>query len=123
MEEEIRRVVPENELGMIVSNIGISPGFSAIYTPNSAQHTAFVQVSLKEGHKVGSYEYMDRVRIGAAQRLARDRALIFNPAGLLTPSSTSDCPRRSIFKSAAQTWTEPTRRQAQLLTTCVNSRK
>src|SRR5262249_30340801 len=35
---------------------------SAIYTPNSAPHTAFVQVSLKENHKVGSYEYMNRVR-------------------------------------------------------------
>ncbi|HEX4487909.1 MAG TPA: efflux RND transporter permease subunit [Terriglobales bacterium] len=62
VEDEIRQVVPPNELGMIVSNIGISPGFSAIYTPNSAQHTAFVQVSLQEGHKVGSYEYMNRVR-------------------------------------------------------------
>jgi len=54
--------VPPNELGMIVSNIGVTPGFSAIYTPNSAEHTAFVQVSLQEAHKVGSYEYMNRVR-------------------------------------------------------------
>ena len=53
---------------MIVSNIGITPDFSAIYTSNSAPHTAFVQVSLKEGHKVGSYEYMRRVR----ERVARD---------------------------------------------------
>ncbi len=62
VEDEIRHIVPPNELGMIVSNVGITPGFAAIYTPNSAQHTAFVQVSLKEGHKVGSYEYMNRVR-------------------------------------------------------------
>ena len=47
---------------MVVSNIGITTDFSAIYTPNSAPHTAFVQVSLKEDHKVGSYEYMNRVR-------------------------------------------------------------
>jgi hydrophobic/amphiphilic exporter-1 (mainly G- bacteria), HAE1 family len=63
VEDEIRKIVPANELGMIVSNIGVTPGFSAIYTPNSAEHTAFVQVSLKEGHKVGSYEYMNRVRL------------------------------------------------------------
>ncbi len=62
VEDEVRKVVPEHELGMIVSNIGSTPDFSAIYTPNSAPHTAFVQVSLKEDHKVGSYEYMDRVR-------------------------------------------------------------
>ncbi len=62
VEDEIRQIVPPNELSMIVSNIGVTPGFSAIYTPNSAEHTAFVQVSLQEGHKVGSYEYMNRVR-------------------------------------------------------------
>src|SRR4029077_12131670 len=36
--------------------------FSSIYTSNSGQHTAFVQVSLKKEHSVGSYEYMRRVR-------------------------------------------------------------
>ncbi len=68
LEGIIRDVVPKNELQIIVSNIGVTPDFSSIYTPNSAPHTAFVQVSLKEGHKVGSYEYMRRVR----GRIARD---------------------------------------------------
>ncbi|MGB9464008.1 MAG: efflux RND transporter permease subunit [Candidatus Acidiferrum sp.] len=68
-EEIIRQVVPSNELQIIVSNIGITTDFSAIYTPNSAPHTAFVQVSLKEGHKVGSYEYMRRVREQLRQKL------------------------------------------------------
>ena len=36
---------------MIVSNIGSTPDFSAIYTTNSGMHTATVQVSLKEDHK------------------------------------------------------------------------
>ena len=62
VENDIRQVVPVKDLGMIVSNIGVTPGFSAIYTPNSAPNTAFIQVSLKEGHKVGSYDYMRRVR-------------------------------------------------------------
>jgi HAE1 family hydrophobic/amphiphilic exporter-1 len=62
VEQIIRQVVPPDELQIIVSNIGITTDFSAMYTPNSASHTAFVQVSLKEGHKVGSYEYMRRVR-------------------------------------------------------------
>ncbi len=62
VEEIVRQVVPQSDLGMIVSNIGITTDFSAIYTPNSAPHTAFVQVSLKEEHKTGSYEYMKRVR-------------------------------------------------------------
>jgi multidrug efflux pump subunit AcrB len=62
VEDIIRAEVPKNELQMIVSNIGITPDFSVIYTSNSAPHTAFVQASLREGHKVGSYEYMNRVR-------------------------------------------------------------
>jgi len=68
VEEDIRSVIPKNELQMIVSNIGITPDLSAIYTTNSAMHTAFVQVNLTEDHKVGSYEYMERVR----RRLASD---------------------------------------------------
>ena len=68
VENEIRQVVPSEDLGMIVSNIGITPDLSAIYTTNSAMDTAFVQVSLKEDHKVGSYAYMERVR----RKLASD---------------------------------------------------
>jgi multidrug efflux pump subunit AcrB len=62
VEDLIRKIVSPEDLGMIVSNIGTTPDFSAIYTTNSAMHTAFVQVSLKEDHKVGSYEYMSRVK-------------------------------------------------------------
>jgi multidrug efflux pump subunit AcrB len=82
IEEEIRTIVPRDEMGMIVSNIGITPDFSAMYTSNSGQNTAFIQVSLKEDHKVGSYEYMDRVR----KRLAQDIpevATYFQSGGLV----------------------------------------
>jgi multidrug efflux pump subunit AcrB len=82
VEEEIRKIVPPNELGMIVSNIGTTPGFSSIYTPNSASHTAFVQVSLKEGHRVGSYEYMSRVRAGLREKLP-ELAAYFQSGGLV----------------------------------------
>jgi multidrug efflux pump subunit AcrB len=62
VEDLIRKVVAPEDLKMIVSNIGTVPGFSAIYTTNSAMHTAFVQVSLNDGHKIGSYNYMTRVK-------------------------------------------------------------
>jgi multidrug efflux pump subunit AcrB len=58
----IRGIVSPHDLDMIVSNIGVNPGFSALFSPNSAMHTSFVQVSLKPGHRIGSYEYIDRVR-------------------------------------------------------------
>jgi multidrug efflux pump subunit AcrB len=81
-EDEIRKIVPPDELGMIVSNIGVTPGFSAIYTPNSAAHTAFIQVSLKEGHKVGSYEYMNRVRLALRSDLP-ELSTYFQAGGLV----------------------------------------
>jgi HAE1 family hydrophobic/amphiphilic exporter-1 len=62
VEQVVRDVVPTNDLKIIVSNIGVTPGFSSIYTPNSGPHTAFVQVGLNEGHRTSSFEYMNRVR-------------------------------------------------------------
>jgi multidrug efflux pump subunit AcrB len=62
LENIVRSVVPPNELGIIVSNIGVDPGFSAIYTTNAAMHTAFVQVGLKEGHQTHSEVYAARVK-------------------------------------------------------------
>jgi multidrug efflux pump subunit AcrB len=82
VENIVRDIVPPNELGMIVSNIGITTDFSAIYTPNSAPHTAFVQVSLKEGHKVGSYEYMAKVRRKIGQELPQ-LSTYFQSGGLV----------------------------------------
>jgi multidrug efflux pump subunit AcrB len=61
VEQLIRSTVSPEDLQMIVSNIGTTPGFSAIYSQNSAQHTAFVQVALKAEHRVGSYEYMKSI--------------------------------------------------------------
>jgi multidrug efflux pump subunit AcrB len=62
VEDMIRHTVQPEDLGMIVSNIGSVPDFSAIYTQNSGMHTATVQVSLSNDHKVGSYEYMAKVK-------------------------------------------------------------
>ena len=68
VEGDIREVIPEEDLKMIVANIGVNADLSAIYTSNSAQHTAFVQVSLKEDRKLPTFTYMNRVR----QKLASD---------------------------------------------------
>ena len=54
VEDIIRQVVPKRDLNMIVSNIGITPDLSSIYTSNSTMDTGFVQISLKEGHKTAA---------------------------------------------------------------------
>ncbi|HVX65301.1 MAG TPA: efflux RND transporter permease subunit, partial [Bryobacteraceae bacterium] len=82
LEELIRRTIPERDLKMIVSNVGVTPGFSSIYTSNSAPHTAFVQVALNEDHAVGSYEYMDRVRHRIAEEMP-ELSAYFQSGGLV----------------------------------------
>jgi multidrug efflux pump subunit AcrB len=68
VEKIIREEVKPGDLDMIVSNIGVYPDLSSIFTSNASMDTAFVQTSLKEGHSIGSYEYMQRVR----ERLSRE---------------------------------------------------
>ncbi len=62
IENDIRDVIDKKDLRMIVSNIGMTPDLSSIYTSNSGQHTAFVQVSLNPEHKLSTFAYMDQVR-------------------------------------------------------------
>jgi multidrug efflux pump subunit AcrB len=62
VEALVRRVVDPTDLDLITANIGVTPDISSIYTSNAGPHTATIQVALKEDHRVGSYEYMDRMR-------------------------------------------------------------
>jgi multidrug efflux pump subunit AcrB len=82
VEDVIRSVVPSRDLGMIVSNIGVYPDLSAIYTTNASMDTAFVQASLKEGHSVGSYEYMRRVQEKLSRQMP-ELATYFQAGGLV----------------------------------------
>ena len=61
VEDLVRQVVDPADFKMIVSNIGIVPDFSALYTTNAGPYTATIQVELNDSHRVSSFEYMDRV--------------------------------------------------------------
>jgi multidrug efflux pump subunit AcrB len=82
VEDIVRKVVPKRDLKIIVANIGITPGFSSILTPNSAPHTAFVQVGLNDGHQLSSFEYMNRVRAQLLQGMPQVSAY-FQTGGLV----------------------------------------
>ncbi len=82
VEQIVRDVVPAKDLKIIVSNIGVTPGFSSIYTPNSGPHTAFVQVGLNPGHRLSSFQYMDRVRARLKKELPQVAAY-FQTGGLV----------------------------------------
>ena len=85
VEDIVRQVVPPGELNTIVSNIGVMPDLSSLFTPNSGMHTAFVQVGLKEDHKVSSFVYMGEVRQRIAHARFRNCALISSPAAWWMP--------------------------------------
>ena len=82
VEQIVRQVVPPDELSTVVSNIGVMPDLSSLFTPNSGMHTAFVNVGLKEDHKVDSYTYMARVREQIAQQIPELRTY-FQSGGLV----------------------------------------
>ena len=81
-EDLIKKIVSPHDLRLIVSNVGVTPDLSSIYTSNSSTHTAYVQVSLNEEHTVGSYEYIDRVR-AAMQKELPQLATYFQTGGLV----------------------------------------
>jgi multidrug efflux pump subunit AcrB len=82
MEDIIRKVVAPKDLDMIVSNIGITPDLSAIYTPNSSMDTGFIQVSFKKDQSVGSFVYIDRVRRAIASEMP-EVSTYFQAGGLV----------------------------------------
>ena len=82
VERIIRQVIRPADLNSVVSNIGVTPDLSALTTPNSAMHTAFIQVGLRENHKVGSFVYMNQVRKRMASELPELRTY-FQSGGLV----------------------------------------
>lgn len=83
VEDIIRNDVPKHDLGMIVSNIGITHGPSTIYSSNSSMDTAFVQVSLASEHSKSSFFYMDKVRADVTSQIP-ELTTFFQTGGLVS---------------------------------------
>lgn len=62
VEDLIKQTVGAKDLKMVVSNLGVAPGFSSMYTSNSGPYTATIQVALNDSHQLSSFTYMDRVQ-------------------------------------------------------------
>ncbi len=58
----IRKVIGPKDFHMVVSTIGLDPGFASLYTTNSGEYTATIQTELNPSHNVSTFVYMDRVR-------------------------------------------------------------
>ncbi|MGA8492447.1 MAG: efflux RND transporter permease subunit [Terriglobales bacterium] len=73
VEDLIRRVVDPKDFKMVVSNIGVVPDFSSLYTTNAGPYTATIQVALNEPHRLSSFAYMDRVQKQVASQFPEVR--------------------------------------------------
>jgi len=82
VEQIVRSTVDKDDLDTIISNIGVMPDLSSLFTPNQAMHTAFVNVGLKEDHKGDSYVYMEQVRKRIASEIPELRTY-FQSGGLV----------------------------------------
>jgi HAE1 family hydrophobic/amphiphilic exporter-1 len=82
VEDIVRREVAPGDLRIIASNLGINPDISALFNSNSSTYTAMVQVGLADGHRTGSYAYMDKVRT-ALQRELPEVSTYFQSGGLV----------------------------------------
>ena len=82
VEDIVRQEIPARDLSTVVSNIGLMSDLSALFTPNSGMHTAFVEVGLKQDHSVSSFEYMSRVRRRVAAEVPEVRTN-FQSGGLV----------------------------------------
>jgi HAE1 family hydrophobic/amphiphilic exporter-1 len=62
VENLIRQTIAPRDFKLVVSNIGMVPDFSALYTTNSGEYTATVQVQLQDDHERSSFAYMREVQ-------------------------------------------------------------
>ncbi|HTA45667.1 MAG TPA: efflux RND transporter permease subunit [Bryobacteraceae bacterium] len=62
VEDLIKKTIPPEDFRITVSNIGVVPDFSALYTTNAGPYTATIQTQLTDDHKTSSYVYMAEVQ-------------------------------------------------------------
>ncbi len=74
VEDLIRRVVDPKDFKIVVSNIGVVPDFSSLYTTNAGPYTATIQVALNQPHRLSSFAYMNRVQKEIASQFPEVRA-------------------------------------------------
>lgn len=62
VEAFIREVIDEHDLDLIVSEMGVTPDWSAAYTPNAGPMDAMVKVQLQVHHSKTAQQYVDLLR-------------------------------------------------------------
>ncbi len=84
LEAFIKKTIPEHDLELIVSEIGVNADWSAAYTPNAGPMDAVIKVQLKEHRSKSAQEYVHLVRTGVAKdERFQDMDFGFDAGGLV----------------------------------------
>jgi multidrug efflux pump subunit AcrB len=76
VEDLIHHEVGSKDLKMVVSNVGVVPDFSSLYTTNAGPYMATIQVALQDDHQRTSFDYMDRVQKAMAAQFPEIRTFL-----------------------------------------------
>jgi multidrug efflux pump subunit AcrB len=85
IEKLVREIVPEEDQGVILSNIGVSSRWSAVYTSNNGPHAAFLRVQLRSGfagRRTPTLSYVERLRDELKDRYPGDD-FFFETGGMI----------------------------------------
>jgi multidrug efflux pump subunit AcrB len=84
IEKLIKKTIPEHDLELFISEIGVNADWSAAYTPNSGPMDAVIKVQLKEHRTRSAQEYVHLVRTAVAEDPRfRDMDFGFDAGGLV----------------------------------------
>jgi multidrug efflux pump subunit AcrB len=84
VEEFIRKTIPKHDLQMYISELGVTPDWSAAYTSNAGPMDAVVKVQLTAERERTAQEYVDLLRRGLhADRSFGDLEFAFDAGGMI----------------------------------------
>ncbi len=62
VEDVIRREIPKDDLDLFISELGVTPDWSAAYTPNAGPMDAVIKVQLQEHRRRTAQHYVEQLR-------------------------------------------------------------
>jgi len=84
VEKFLREQIPEHDLELIVSEIGVTADWSAAYTQNAGPMDAMVKIQLTEHRSKSAQEYASKVRTAVAgESRFQDLEFAFDAGGLI----------------------------------------
>jgi multidrug efflux pump subunit AcrB len=84
VEKFVRKVIPKHDLELIVSEIGVTPDWSAAYTANAGPMDAMVHIQLAEHRTASAQDYSSRIRAEVAKEPNfKDLDFAFDTGGLI----------------------------------------